>query len=325
MALVYNATLVGGASSSTPPGWPIGWNYPGPPFPPGWPADGCNEADQCIYDTFGYNFGDQVTFEYQPGLNAYAAKTDIPETPDITFVNGANLNATSSNIMGTGGGLGGDSNHEYVPDTWTQKQDLPAVRELSGNGSLDGKGYVTGGTRPPAFDDSCITWDGAAYAVVTNMLEDRAHHDAVAIGGELHVANGDLNAAPAADQRSFNPGTTVWTIRPAPVVFILHPNCAAVMDKAYMVSGQQGALELDFNQEYAFNLAWVLQTPLPSPERIFAGVTGASNALYLMNGQETSNALTDINNEYDPSLKTWRTALNTPRARAGNIAMAIQN
>jgi N-acetylneuraminic acid mutarotase len=246
-----------------------------------------------------YLMGRDVTFEYNPVIDTWTNKTQMP-TPRRSFA----VAACQNKIYVIGGVVGGAAedfpttgiNEVYDPatDSWENKTSMPTKRSQLNANVVNGKIYLIGGRT------------GQAYSTVA------------------------LNQV-------YDPETDTWTSKkqiPYPVV----DYASAVVDnKIYIVGGQDefhGPINLNFTQIYdPENDSWSQGTPIPADLdaaagtatlHAGAGVTSgvmAPKRIYVLGGGGMGIAL-DQNYIYDPIADDWSSGLPMPTARY-NPAVAV--
>jgi N-acetylneuraminic acid mutarotase len=156
-------------------------------------------------------------YEYDPGLNSWTRKSNIP-TP-LAY---AAADAVNGKIYVIGGGSFGGvsaykSVYEYNPatDTWTKKSDMPTARFLGSATAVDGKIYVFGGgttltgesfSTVEEYDPSADTW-----SVKGPMRIPRAAGASSAVDGNIYLFGGGERAGSVyGDVREYNPTLDTW-------------------------------------------------------------------------------------------------------------------
>lgn len=225
------------------------------PSPVKWNQHGADALGDKIYIMGGST--DKLNYEYDPIKNRWEKKTDLPFADANR--QSAGIRASDGKVYFIGGMMSGIAKYndvyEYDPvgNTYTQKEDMPTVREDFGTAVLDGKIYCFGGIsaeRTKAleiYDIATNSWTTGADLPEYKQLGDfgcACNGKVYAIGAsdQVYVGPGVQQVLPVKTCYSYDPATDEWTrIADIPVGTVYNER-AVIGNYIYVVAGVPAGL-----------------------------------------------------------------------------------
>jgi len=208
---------------------------------------------------------------------------------------------------GTDGSVLQDTD-EYIPDTWTNKTDMPTpARSDLAASTIGSSGYIYGGNSSPTWLADTDEYTPDSWASKTDMpvpARGRLASSTISSSGYVY---GGVGAALYQDTDEYTPDS--WankTDMPTPARYYL---AASTIGGSSYIYGGYGTASLRDCDEYTPD-AWANKTDMPTPDRyrLAASTIGSSGYVY---GGASIGYLQDCD-EYTPDTWTNKTDMPTP-------------
>jgi len=186
---------------------------------------------------------------YDPATNTWTTKAPMPTAR--FRISAATVNGKIYVFGGGTGAVSGSGNRfdvveEYNPitDTWTTKNNLSTVRDMTAAAVVNNKIYLIGGnlsTLNEEYDPVTDTWTTKAP-----MLTGRRYPGAAVINNKIYVIGGFRHMTP---NEEYDPITDTWTTKaPMPTGRYATGATAVVNNKIYVLGGYPNMAN---NEEYS--------------------------------------------------------------------------
>lgn len=224
------------------------------------------------------------------------------------------------------------TNASPVPARWFQLAPMGAPRARFGLVSDDGRLYVVGGTGDAGVSGMMERYNPQSNTWTTLTAKPTPVVDvqAVAIGGLIYVAGGQLAAGAISDLLEvYDPDQDQWrTLAPLPEPRSQYAT-ATVDGKLYLFGGWDGSAYR--SEVWMFDPDggnWQTRAPLPSP-RGQMSATVVNNRIHLLGGRDADGPLA-LHQVYDPTQdregrQPWRVLPRLPEAVARPAAVTVIN
>lgn len=209
------------------------------------------------------------------------------------------------------------------PNHWLRLATMNVPRVNFGLVGDDGRVYAVGGTGPEGVSGVLERYNPQSNTWTTLTAHPTPVTDiqAVAIGGKIYVAGGQLASGEISDQfMVYDPDLDQWRAL-APLPEPRSQYAAATLDgKFYLFGGWDGSQYRDSVWRFDPDLGqWQVRTPMPNA-RGQMGANVVNNRIHLLGGRDANGPLA-LHQSYDPTqdrenAQPWRVLPRLPQALA---------
>ncbi|MCP4723652.1 MAG: hypothetical protein GY863_01375, partial [bacterium] len=262
-----------------------------------------------LYSIGGFtNTWIRYTYEYDPALNSWTPKTQVPS--GYYFLKSAVVNDKIYVIGYNGVEL---AVFEYDPalNSWITKNGKTSWRYTFSVASYNSKIYVIGGRDSSGVTDSVEEYDPLldTWQTKTAMPTARQSAAAVEYNGKIYVAGGNVSSQLLSTFEVYDPVLDSWTSKPSMLVPRKELELQEVDGIIYAMGGTDNS-PLTLVESYDVNSeTWEVNDSMLTPRESFASGV-ANDVIYAVGGQSTSS-LTNVNEAFGALQPSTPTGITT--------------
>ncbi|MFC1476906.1 kelch repeat-containing protein [candidate division KSB1 bacterium] len=248
--------------------------------------------------------GSNANEEYDPDLDAWTAKTDLPNPPDREYIGG---DVIADKLYIVGGSKGGTyyttvEAYKASTDTWETITSMNSERRDLAVTTVVDKLYAIGGRRAnAAYRDDVEEYDlaGDAWSYKTSMPTLRWGLATTEAGGKIYAIGGD-NGTYLSTVEEYDPETNAWTTKTSMPTARVNLTASTVAGKIYAIGGEDATGYLDIVEIYDPDTdVWITGDSMLTARAWHSAAVINNTKIYAIGGINGTGDL-DVNEVYDP-------------------------